>query len=438
MRPKPIIVVASVVVAHIVLTSYQPPGMMAYYFPAFCWTLIAAFSLWASGKDSLRSWYRRKITLVAFAVATAQILIAIDVGILRGFGKSPLSFSPAGILTNIAYVSSNLLGVELSRAYIMKSYGLKRPIVSLALVTVFYANLYYPLQSMIGAFDASQPLPIVDYLGASLLPAISMSLLSSYLALLGGPIASLAYRAPCQAFEWFSPILPDLSWGFKVLLGVAIPVFGFLYLNHATTFRDLRRIGVKIRIKEPARIAKRDKMERQSLTRWAIILVTGVLMIWFTTGLLGYFPTVPISGSMEPTMKAGDLAIVAEVPPERLAVGDVIQYWSGEGMIIHRIYEIQAQYGTFITKGDANSLPDAQPVYPQQIKGKVIFIIPKLGWASIVVKDGLLKTWEILQTGIGQTYILIAVAIPSLLTLAFAAHLRRSRTWLKSSRRPRG
>jgi hypothetical protein len=97
-----------------------------------------------------------------------------------------------------------------------------------------------------------------------------MSLLSSYLALLGGPIASLAYRAPCQAFEWFSPILPDLSWGFKVLLGVAIPVFGFLYLNHATTFRDLRRIGVKIRIREPARIAKRDKMERQSLTRWAV------------------------------------------------------------------------------------------------------------------------------------------------------------------------
>ncbi|MGQ9781607.1 MAG: signal peptidase I [Nitrososphaeria archaeon] len=438
MRTKPAIVIASVAVTHVVLTSYHPAGMMAYYFPTFCWILIAAVTLWLSGADSLRAWYRRKITLVAFAIAITQILVAIDVGISKGFGRSPLSFSPLGILTNTAYVTSNLLGVELSRAYIMKSYGPKRPILSLAAVTLFYANLYYPLQSMLGAFDLSDPFPIVDYLGASLLPAISASLLSSYLTFLGGPIASLAYRAPYQTFEWFSPILPDLSWGFRVLLGVAIPTFGFIYINHVTTFKDLRRIRVKTRIREPAKLIKRDKMERRSLTMWAIILIIGVLMVWFTTGLLGYFPTVPISGSMNPVMDVGDLAIVAEVPSERLAVGDIIQYWSGEGMVIHRIHEIRAQDGMFITKGDANNAPDPEPVYPQQIKGKVVIIIPKLGWASIVVKDALSRILDALGTLTGQIHMLAAISILSSLALTFAVQVRRSRAWPKPERRLRG
>ena len=40
----------------------------------------------------------------------------------------------------------------------------------------------------------------------------------------------------------------------------------------------------------------------------------------------------------------------------------------------------------FITKGDANSEPDVDPVMPDQVTGKVVFTIPKLGWIPIFFK----------------------------------------------------
>jgi hypothetical protein len=40
----------------------------------------------------------------------------------------------------------------------------------------------------------------------------------------------------------------------------------------------------------------------------------------------------------------------------------------------------------FITKGDANGSPDSDPVSPQAVIGREIFVIPKIGWISIAVK----------------------------------------------------
>jgi signal peptidase len=55
---------------------------------------------------------------------------------------------------------------------------------------------------------------------------------------------------------------------------------------------------------------------------------------------------------------------------------------------MHRVIEIQETAGAkrFITKGDANDSPDVEPVIPQNVVGKVVVTIPKIGWVSIVVK----------------------------------------------------
>jgi len=52
------------------------------------------------------------------------------------------------------------------------------------------------------------------------------------------------------------------------------------------------------------------------------------------------------------------------------------------------VVEIQEIEGSmvFVTQGDANSKPDTDPVIPENLVGKVIFSIPKIGWAAIAVK----------------------------------------------------
>ncbi|MEM5869952.1 MAG: signal peptidase I [Candidatus Aenigmatarchaeota archaeon] len=81
----------------------------------------------------------------------------------------------------------------------------------------------------------------------------------------------------------------------------------------------------------------------------------------------------------------GDLPIVQG--SDEYKVGDVIVYEvPGQNIpIIHRIIKINPD-GTYMTKGDHNPglLPFEYSVKKEQIKGRVIFIIPKLGYFKVI------------------------------------------------------
>jgi len=414
------VLVASMLTSVFLLTNiYQPTGMMAYYVPSALWLCLALTSLWAIGFRDLRSLYKRQVALIALAVAVAQLFIIYDVGLFVGFGYSTLSFTPFGILINIFYVSSKLLGVELSRSYFMNTFGRKKPILTLAIVSFAFANIYAPIYRAFEVFDVNQPLPILDFLGTKFLPSMSTSLLTSYLSLLGGAVASIAYRAPLLAAEWFIPIYPNLNWGYQVLLGTLLPMLGFVYVSQGLSLRDLRRVGVRVTAKAPGRTRRQERNEHRSILIWGAILACSILMVWFASGLFNIYPTVPVSQSMSPSIEVGDVAILEKVAPEELRVGDVIQFWNGEQMMIHRIYGILGTDSlTFITKGDANNAPDINPVYPSQIRGRVLFTIPMIGWASIYIKETFTWLWNVLLMDSVTTY-----AVLTTLTLSAFAYV---------------
>jgi len=324
---------------------------------------------------------------MALIIAATQIFIYFDVGFLTGFGRSPFSFTFFGILINVIFLTSSLTAKEWSRAYLVKS-GRKKPIIALSLITILFTIIENPIFIILDLFKSGTPLVIVEYLGGTFLPTLSENILTTYLAFIGGPIAALSYRAPIEAFEWFSPILPDLNWGYRALLGVMVPMVSYIYINHSVS--PLQTPGIDTHNKRKLRIsilAKRK--ERASVVGWTVTSIIGILMIWFSTGLLGVYPTVPISGSMRPTLDVGDLTFVVETPPEKIQIGDIIQFWNGEKMILHRVVDLNSEgIRTFITKGDANPDPDSDPVTESQIRGKVVYSLPEIGWASIHM-----KTW---------------------------------------------
>lgn len=85
------------------------------------------------------------------------------------------------------------------------------------------------------------------------------------------------------------------------------------------------------------------------------------------------------SGSMEPAIMTGDIIIVACRPAYGLR--DVITFRGSDGRIItHRI--VEKKDGTFATKGDANRVEDSAVVPAGAVIGKVILVIPKLGYLA--------------------------------------------------------
>lgn len=92
---------------------------------------------------------------------------------------------------------------------------------------------------------------------------------------------------------------------------------------------------------------------------------------------------VVLSGSMEPTISAGDAVVVNSVDPASIERGDVITFTRGgeSTPVTHRVVEVvEREDGlAFRTKGDANDAVDAAPVPADNLTGEVWFAIPLVG-----------------------------------------------------------
>ena len=99
-------------------------------------------------------------------------------------------------------------------------------------------------------------------------------------------------------------------------------------------------------------------------------------------GMIGYHPVVVVSGSMEPSLGIGDVAVTKAVDPHTLKVDDVITFRTRLGLTTHRIIDIeQTESGRlFRTKGDSNSSPDVDLVTDARIVAKVAYSLPKVGY----------------------------------------------------------
>lgn len=91
--------------------------------------------------------------------------------------------------------------------------------------------------------------------------------------------------------------------------------------------------------------------------------------------VFGFSAAVVVTGSMSPTIDAGDLVVCRRAAD--YAVGDVIMFRSGVSLVTHRIAAVTAD--GFTTRGDANNVADADPVPLGAIVGKVVFTVPHLG-----------------------------------------------------------
>ena len=101
---------------------------------------------------------------------------------------------------------------------------------------------------------------------------------------------------------------------------------------------------------------------------------------------------IVLSGSMTPIMLPGDMIVVEKVNPTDLKVGDVIAFQEPGGkpntVFTHRIIDVRDN-GTlsFQTKGDANNVQDDFRTPADNVKGKLIFVIPYLGWLPSMAKN---------------------------------------------------
>ena len=114
---------------------------------------------------------------------------------------------------------------------------------------------------------------------------------------------------------------------------------------------------------------------------WRIFL--GLLVC----GLTGWLVTnsdykfyIVQSGSMEPTLQIYDMIVTKRLA--RYNVGDVVTFNKDDKKLItHRVSKVNDS-GQLLTKGDANQIEDSVVVNKNDTVGKVVLVIPKIGFLA--------------------------------------------------------
>ena len=114
----------------------------------------------------------------------------------------------------------------------------------------------------------------------------------------------------------------------------------------------------------------------------AIAICTALFFLALLLPVFGRQTLIVRSGSMEPTIKTGDLVIIA--PSSSFQKGDIITFKNPQNpniLVTHRITSINKKEGitTYQTKGDANKALDNFTVSPQNVIGKADYSIMQVG-----------------------------------------------------------
>lgn len=131
----------------------------------------------------------------------------------------------------------------------------------------------------------------------------------------------------------------------------------------------------------------------------ALVVLVGVLAI-IVPAATNSTPMTVLTGSMSPAYPPGTLIIVKPMEAGDIRIGDAITYQIESGkpaVVTHRVVAITTGSDgriLFTTQGDANNTPDAARVIPEQIRGKVWYSIPFLGYANTAL-NGEARSWLI-------------------------------------------
>ncbi len=123
------------------------------------------------------------------------------------------------------------------------------------------------------------------------------------------------------------------------------------------------------------------------VTAWLVILVllSAIAAAVLVPRLIGGTAFTVLTGSMAPTYPPGTLVVDRPVDPEDIRIGSVVTFQVESGrpdVVTHRVIAVRAGANgepEFITKGDANAVPDADWRPSAAVRGEVWYAVPHLG-----------------------------------------------------------
>lgn len=134
------------------------------------------------------------------------------------------------------------------------------------------------------------------------------------------------------------------------------------------------------------------KIIRNSL--FVTLVFIGVITYLFSNQTKGFRAFIVISSSMEPQLPTGSLLLTQYTKPSNLQKGDIITFLppiTKRELVTHRITKVtkSTSLSTFKTKGDNNKQEDKWILAGGAIIGKVVLVVPGIGYLFSFIQSKL-------------------------------------------------
>ena len=341
--------------------------------------LFLIFILLFRDKKLIRN-YHKEFSQTVFIISIIYFIIYYILGLIIGYSYNVYSTSFIGILRNIIVIVVPLLFREEVRSRFLflnkKKFGIFFITLFFIILELFSSTFFfffYNEELFINLFNI-------------FLPIVLENILLTYLAFIGIRSTVYAYFIPMLISRYFIPITLDVDWFFALLFQLILVVVIFYVSFNEYLWKEKRIYSYKT-----------NKTN-------SVIYLFGVVLIvsfgLFVAGVFKYRPVAILTYSMEPIFTRGDAVIVEKLNKEeknKLKKGDIIQYQVDKTVVVHRIIKVKKEDNktVYILKGDNNNAKDPKPVYMEQIMGKVLFSIPKVGYPSVWLSEFLYSDQDV-------------------------------------------
>lgn len=127
----------------------------------------------------------------------------------------------------------------------------------------------------------------------------------------------------------------------------------------------------------------------------AVVAATAALALAIFGPLaFGDRPYTVLTGSMEPTISAGDVVIDERISPLQARVGDVVTFRDPEDQsrqLTHRVRSVRRRgsHLWFVTRGDANNAVERWRIAADGSLGRVLYTVPWVGHVAVLTRTPL-------------------------------------------------
>lgn len=340
--------------------------------------LFLVFLFLFPNKKYIRN-YQKSLTQTVLILVISYYIIYYLLGLVIGFSYNFYDTSWFGIIYNSFVFILPLLLREEVRGRFICNYKKKSGYLFITIIFIIYEMLC----STFFSFHDNEEL--LSNIFSIFIPCVLENILLTYLVSIASIRTVYAYFIPALVSKYFVPILPDFDWFYRLLLQIIFYLCIYSFVSHEYIFKVLRR---------PPKAEKKQSIVY--LFSIGFVIVIGL----FVAGVFKYQPVAVLTYSMVPTFTRGDVVVInklSDLEKSNLKVGDIIQYKRKDTMVIHRIIDIVDDNDErgYILQGDNNNSEDPFIVCDNQIVGKEIFSIPKLGYPSVWLSEFLYPNQEV-------------------------------------------